>query len=125
VTHLVLEDSIIFVSDNLALLSNAVLGLETLIRPLVYRFHVIPILSDEQLDLLEMPLPILTGITSISHYLLQKEGKSLSTEKKVWVYLDGNIIKGHEQCVWPGKRATREFKGLINKYKSLNRTLEE
>lgn len=72
ITSLLLEDSIIIVGDNIPLLSNIVLGLEQLVKPLVCRFHIIPILSDEQLDMLEMPLPILTGITEISYSILRQ-----------------------------------------------------
>lgn len=73
-TSLLYEDSIIIVGDNISQVSNMVLGLETLIKPLVCRFHVIPILSDEQLDMLDMPLPILAGITEISYSIMRRQG---------------------------------------------------
>lgn len=62
-TCLILGKSLVFVSDNLPVLSNVVLGLETLIRPLTWSYVVIPVLSDILSDRVYAPTPLLVGLT--------------------------------------------------------------
>ncbi|TNV85259.1 hypothetical protein FGO68_gene673 [Halteria grandinella] len=128
ITSLLLEDSIIIVGDNIPLLSNIVLGLEQLVKPLVCRFHIIPILSDEQLDMLEMPLPILTGITEISYSILRQQGFN-KQKNQVWVFLEqGGSVRidgAMSETKWIGKRYQSAIEALIQDYKGANNEIQE
>lgn len=62
-TAVLLERSLIFVSDNLTILSSVILGLKTLIKPFTWCYALIPILPKALLDILDTPQPLLVGIT--------------------------------------------------------------
>ena len=59
-----LESSVVFVSNNITLLSAAILGLKALIKPFRWCFALVPVLPSALLDILDTPQPILVGITS-------------------------------------------------------------
>lgn len=54
-TAVLLERSLIFVSDNLTILSSVILGLKTLIKPFNWCYALIPILPKALLDILDTP----------------------------------------------------------------------
>jgi hypothetical protein len=59
---ILLEKSIIFVSDNLALLSSAVLGMQSFILPFKWCHVSIPILPKSLVEMIEAPMPIMVGL---------------------------------------------------------------
>ena len=62
-TAILLERSMIFVSEHQARLSSAMLGLKAMIKPFGWCHRLIPILPGALLDYIECPCPILCGIT--------------------------------------------------------------
>lgn len=60
------EKSIVFVSENLGLLSSCVLGALCLLRPLKWSNVTIPILPESLTELLDSPVPLITGLQHIS-----------------------------------------------------------
>jgi len=62
-TAVLLERSLVFVSDNLTILSSAVLGLKTLIKPFQWCYALVPVLPSPLIDIIDTPQPILVGIT--------------------------------------------------------------
>lgn len=64
-----LEKSIVFVHDNLAVLTSVVLGLKILIRPMQWCYMLVPILPTVLMESLELPQPILVGITTRDYTL--------------------------------------------------------
>ncbi|CAG9310299.1 unnamed protein product [Blepharisma stoltei] len=60
------EKSIVFVSENLGLVTSCVLGALAMLRPLKWSNVTIPILPDSLVELLDSPVPIITGIQNIS-----------------------------------------------------------
>jgi hypothetical protein len=61
-TAIMLEKSVIFVSDNLPLLSSAVLGMQCFLRPFKWSYVQIPILPQSLVDMVEAPMPFLVGL---------------------------------------------------------------
>ena len=59
---LLLEKSVIFVSDNLPLLSSAILGMQCFLHPFKWSYVQIPILPRSLVDIVEAPMPILVGL---------------------------------------------------------------
>ena len=59
---IMLEKSVIFVSDNLPLLSSSVLGLQCFLHPFKWSFVQIPILPRSLVDMIEAPMPFLVGL---------------------------------------------------------------
>jgi hypothetical protein len=59
---MMLEKSVIFVSDNLPLLSSAVLGMQCFLFPFKWCHVQIPILPKSLLDMIEAPMPFLVGL---------------------------------------------------------------
>lgn len=59
---IMLEKSVIFVSDNLPLLSSAVLGMQCLLLPFKWSYVQIPILPKSLVDMVEAPMPFLVGL---------------------------------------------------------------
>ena len=59
---ILLEKSVIFVSDNIPLLSSAVLGLQVFLNPFKWCHVSIPILPQSLLDMIEAPMPIMVGL---------------------------------------------------------------
>ena len=62
-TALLLERSLIFVHDNLSVVSSVVLALKLLLRPFQWCFLLAPVLPNKLLDQIDQPFPILVGIT--------------------------------------------------------------
>lgn len=90
-TAVLLERSLIFVSDNLTILSSVILGFKTLIKPFTWCYALIPILPKALLDILDTPQPVLVGITTENYYEI-----SLSEEEKLnktWIFLDEYEVK--------------------------------
>jgi len=54
-TAIMLEKSIVFVHDNLAVLTSVVLGLKILMRPLQWCYMLVPILPTVLIESLELP----------------------------------------------------------------------
>ena len=63
-TSVLLEKKIIFVSDDLGTLSSAIFGFLSLIEPFKWCFPAYPILSDDLLEVLEAPMPLMVGLTT-------------------------------------------------------------
>jgi hypothetical protein len=62
-TALLLERSLVFVHDNLSIISSVILGFKLLMRPFQWCYMLAPILPNSLLENLEVPQPILVGIT--------------------------------------------------------------
>jgi hypothetical protein len=69
-TAVLLERSLIFVSNNLTLLSSVTLGLKTLIKPFQWCFAFVPVLPSALVQILDTPSPILVGITRRDYDLI-------------------------------------------------------
>lgn len=63
-TAVLLERSLVFVHDHLAILSSVVLALKTLIRPFQWCYLFVPVLPNALLETLDLPQPQLVGITA-------------------------------------------------------------
>ena len=85
-TAVLLERSLIFVSDNLTILSSVILGLKTLIQPFSWCYALIPVLPSALIDILDTPQPILVGITRNDYNGLQLSEEE--RENKTWIQLD-------------------------------------
>jgi hypothetical protein len=59
---ILLEKSIIFVSDNLSLLSSAVLGMQCFLSPFRWCHVAIPIIPKTLTDMIDAPMPIIVGL---------------------------------------------------------------
>jgi hypothetical protein len=55
ITCVMLEQSVVFVHDNLAVLTSVVLALKTLLRPFQWCYMLVPILPTILLENLEVP----------------------------------------------------------------------
>jgi hypothetical protein len=79
------ERSIIFVSNNLTILSNIILGFQVLIRPFIWYHPLIQILPSALLGILDSPFPMIVGITHEDYQELElsEQEKSLRT----WVII--------------------------------------
>ena len=79
------ERSIIFVSNNLTILSNVILGFQVLIRPFIWYHPLIQILPSALLGILDSPFPMIVGITHEDYQELElsEQEKSLRT----WVII--------------------------------------
>lgn len=59
---IMLEKSVVFVSDNLPLLSSAILGMQCFLHPFQWSYVQIPILPRSLVDMVEAPMPFLVGL---------------------------------------------------------------
>ena len=59
---ILLEKTIIFVSDEILKSSNAVLAMKALIFPFNIYHSIIPVLPNALIDYLEAPVPMLIGV---------------------------------------------------------------
>lgn len=59
---IMLEKSVIFVSDNLPLLSSATLGMQSFLHPFKWSYVQIPILPRSLVDMVEAPMPFIVGL---------------------------------------------------------------
>jgi hypothetical protein len=84
VSALVQEKSIIFISNNLGLLTSAVLGLRSLIRPLNWLSLTVPLIPENLKEIIEAPVPLLAGTTYMDANTRYKFSNI------VWVLLDEN-----------------------------------
>jgi hypothetical protein len=93
-TAVLLERSLIFVSDNVTIISSAILGLKTLIKPFDWCYALIPVLPSPLIDILDTPQPILVGISpkDYENIDLTDDEKSYKT----WIFLDENRIEWEE-----------------------------
>lgn len=82
ISALVQEKSIVFISNNLGLLTSAVLGLRALIRPLNWLSLTVPFIPENLKEIIEAPVPILAGTTYIDADTRYKYSNI------VWVLLD-------------------------------------
>lgn len=80
------EKSIVFVSTDQGIVSACVLALHCLLRPLKWPNLMVPLVPNSLCELLEAPIPILAGVTSIS----QVKRQELNTV--IWVMLDEKNI---------------------------------
>ncbi len=62
-TAVLLERSLIFVSNNYTFLSNTVLGFKTVIKPFQWCYSLVPVLPSILVDYLDTPQPILAGLS--------------------------------------------------------------
>lgn len=76
------EKSIVFVSNNLSLLSSCVLGLVALLRPYKWPNLMIPIVPNSLREVLDAPIPLIAGIPIISNS--ERQGYN----SIIWVLLD-------------------------------------
>ena len=81
---LLLEKSVIFLSQNLTLLSSVMLGFKSLLAPFSWCHVMIPILPAALLDILDAPVPFMVGITGSQLDLLEEE----RFENRVLVNID-------------------------------------
>lgn len=89
---LVQEKSIIFVSENFGLVTSCVLGIRALIRPFKWMNLTIPLIPENLRELLDAPVPLLAGITSIEAKIRHK------FPNIIWVLLDENDLNHRIQC---------------------------
>ncbi len=89
-TLLLLEKSIVFVSNNLTMLTNIIHALKLLISPFQWYYPLIYVLPQPLMELLETPQPILMGITrdDYSQLTLTEEEKDFRN----WVFIDGSEL---------------------------------
>ena len=89
-TLLLLEKSVVFVSNNLTMLTNIIHSLKLLLSPFQWYYPLIYVLPQPLMELLETPQPILMGITRDDYAQL-----SLTDEEKEfrnWVFIDGTEV---------------------------------
>ncbi|CDW72193.1 UNKNOWN [Stylonychia lemnae] len=89
-TAVLLERSLIFVSDNLTILSSVVLGFKSLIKPFQWCYALIPVLPSPLIDILDTPQPILVGISREDYNMIQLSEEEMKT--KTWIFLDEQTI---------------------------------
>lgn len=87
---MLLEKSVIFVSDNLPLLSSAVLGMQCFLYPFKWCHVQIPLLPKSLLDMIEAPMPFLVGLlrSHVEHVPSLNEDGSYNDE-----YTEGEIYQ--------------------------------
>jgi hypothetical protein len=62
IIRILLEESFIFISENIENLTNIVLGVSYLIKPFKWPFIIIPNLPLDLINVLESPVPYLLGV---------------------------------------------------------------
>lgn len=89
-TAVMLERSIIVVSEDQAKISSVILGLIEMIQPFQWQFIQIPVLPEALLDTLDVPVPIIAGITEASFGRLIEDYNLSETfiDSMTWVFLD-------------------------------------
>lgn len=90
--HLIMEDSIIFISKNTNLVASAVLACNELLRPFKWQHIIVPILPRISYQILEAPVPFIIGVNESAGEL-----ETLDTTEwcpiAVYVLLDEGILK--------------------------------
>jgi hypothetical protein len=94
---MMLEKSVIFVSDNLPLLSSAVLGMQCFLLPFKWNYVQIAILPKSLIEMVEAPMPFLVGLLKTHLQFVQH---SLSPDlpdctEKLIVYLNDKKKEVH------------------------------
>ena len=57
-----LEKSVVFVSENLGLLTSSVLGIYKLLKPFQWPHVIVPVLPYSLYEILDAPVPVLLGV---------------------------------------------------------------
>jgi len=68
---MMLEKSVIFVSDNLPLLSSAVLGMQCFLLPFKWNYVQIAVLPKSLIEMVEAPMPFLVGLLNTHRQFVQ------------------------------------------------------
>lgn len=94
---ILLEKTIVFVSENLHTLSSAIATLNCLIRPFRWSFPIIYSLPKECMLMLEAPVPVLIGLNVSSHVFLKEIAPShfkdlKQNKEKLVLLLDDNLM---------------------------------
>ena len=111
-----LERSIVFVSSDLPKLSQAMLGIKSLLTPFRWCHVMIPVLPAALIDIIDAPVPFLVGISARQFKTIERD----RFDDKVVVQLDeGKLIPGSEEIRQP------EFKGLKKTLATLYRKFEQ
>ena len=90
---MMLEKSVIFVSDNIPLLSSAILGMQCFLAPFKWTYVQIPILPRSLVDMIEAPMPFIVGLLK-SHFQFVHCLNNPTNEdgmERLVVHLNGNI----------------------------------
>ena len=95
-TAMLLEKTIVVVSENLHSLSSSIATLNTLVRPFRWSFPIIYSLPKECMLMLEAPVPVLIGLNISSHKFLKEVApvhfKDIKQNKdKIFLLLDDNL----------------------------------
>lgn len=61
---ILLEKKVLFLSENMTLLTYTVLTFSSLVKPLIYSHPLVSSMSLESLPLLESPVPFMGGLNS-------------------------------------------------------------
>ena len=94
---ILLEKTIVLVSENLNYLSSAIATLNTLIRPFRWSFPIIYSLPKECMLMLEAPVPVLIGLNVSSHKFLKEISPNhfqdiKKNKDKIFLLLDDNLM---------------------------------
>lgn len=93
-TAVLLEKSVVFVTDNLTILTSTILGFKTLLKPFQWCYAMIPVLPAPLIDILDTPQPILVGITRSDYKNVELSEEEILN--RTWVFLDENKIEWGE-----------------------------
>ena len=59
-----LEKSVVFVSENLGVLTSSVLGISKLLQPFHWPHVIVPVLPTSLYEILDAPVPLILGMQS-------------------------------------------------------------
>ena len=92
-TAILLERSVIFISNSETKLSAAVLGFKALIKPFSWCHTLIPVIPGNLIEMLDSPFPLLVGVTTESYQQMLEDYDldSEYRESKTWVFLDKDL----------------------------------
>mmetsp|Transcript_31679 Transcript_31679/g.23481 ORF Transcript_31679/g.23481 Transcript_31679/m.23481 type:complete len:86 (-) Transcript_31679:86-343(-) len=85
---MLMERSLIFVSNSKNRLSSTMFTLRTLLAPFRWWHIFIPIVPLNLMDVVEAPVPVLLGILNEQFITLNYE----DLDNKMWVFIDDDMI---------------------------------
>lgn len=89
-TAVLLERSIVFVDDNLPLLTSIVMSLKTLIRPFNWCGSLVPIMPSGLQETIFSPFSVLIGITSLDYEQLLMNTSQEDRQEITWIFLNAS-----------------------------------
>ena len=91
-----LEKSIVCYGTDLANISGTIMGLDSLLRPFQWTHVLVPIVPEILIEMIEVPMPLLAGITKLEYFKMRKSVSVEDMQNRIWINADESKVEWHK-----------------------------